>query len=135
MNHLLTIPYLLFSHSGKSSLLNALLDEASVLPTSGSQGCTATVVELSFNSDLVLTDGKPVAQPKKVPVYRGEVEFMTKEDWEGELRILVQECSTGKGRLYATKPHEKSLPAAAAAWSKINQGKYQRIKTHKRLSI
>ena len=112
-----------FSHSGKSSLLNALLDEASVLPTSGSQGCTATVVELSFNSDLVLTEDKAGAQPKKVPVYRGEVEFMTKEDWESELRILVQECSTGKGRLYSAKPHEKSLPAAAAAWSKINQGK------------
>ena len=41
---------------GKSSLLNALLGEASILPTSGSRGCTATVVELQFNEQLGAAD-------------------------------------------------------------------------------
>ena len=34
---------------GKSSLLNALLDESSLLPTSGMRACTAVVVEVSHN--------------------------------------------------------------------------------------
>jgi hypothetical protein len=73
-----------FLCSGKSSLLNALLDEAAVLPTSGSRGCTAAVVELVYNHDL-LGDAKAAkpqgtARTKEVPVYRGEVEFMKKED-------------------------------------------------------
>jgi hypothetical protein len=116
------------THSGKSSLLNALLDEASVLPTSGSQGCTAAVVELVFNSDLVLADDKGVddgavpPQKRQVAVYRGEVEFMKKDEWEHELRILVDECSSDNGRIHDSKPHERSQPTAAAAWSKINQG-------------
>jgi Dynamin family len=69
---------------GKSSLLNALLDEAAVLPTSGSRGCTAAVVELVYNHELLgdaeetEPQGNPI--PKEVPVYRGEVEFMKKED-------------------------------------------------------
>ena len=70
------------SRSGKSSLLNGLLDEAAVLPTSGSRGCTATVVELLFNTDLTKEaqgDGEGT-----VPVYTGEVEFMTLEDWRKE---------------------------------------------------
>merc|ERR1739848_378728 len=37
---------------GKSSLLNALLNEASILPTSGSRGCTAAVVELKYNDSI-----------------------------------------------------------------------------------
>ena len=37
---------------GKSSLLNALLGEADILPTSGSRGCTAAPVELRYNAQL-----------------------------------------------------------------------------------
>jgi hypothetical protein len=70
--------------SGKSSLLNALLDEAAVLPTSGSRGCTAAVVELVYNHDLLGdaegTKPQGTPRPNEVPVYRGEVEFMKRED-------------------------------------------------------
>lgn len=100
-----------------------------MLPTSGSQGCTAAVVELVFNSSLLesptstrLEDGAEDQEKLQVPVYRGEVEFLKKEEWEKELRILVQECCTDKGRLYAQKSSEKAMPAASAAWAKINQG-------------
>ena len=65
--------------SGKSSLLNALLDEASVLPTSGSRGCTAAVVELAFNSDLM----EEANQGNSVSVYKGVVEFIRLEGEHG----------------------------------------------------
>ena len=68
--------------------MNGLLDEAAVLPTSGSRGCTAAVVELLYNADLmkeVEGNGEdPAADPATVPVYRGEVEFITLEDWRKE---------------------------------------------------
>lgn len=35
--------------SGKSCLMNALLDHADILPTSGMRACTAVVVEISNN--------------------------------------------------------------------------------------
>ena len=35
---------------GKSSLMNAVLDHTDILPTSGVQACTATVVEVSQNT-------------------------------------------------------------------------------------
>ena len=36
---------------GKSSLINALLDHRSVLPTSGHRACTAVVVEVVGNAE------------------------------------------------------------------------------------
>jgi predicted ATPase len=70
---------------GKSSLLNALLDEASVLPTSGSQGCTAAPIELRFNSALQqTTDGL-----SGLHVYTARVEFISQDDWDKELPRLV----------------------------------------------
>lgn len=74
--------------SGKSSLLNGLLDEAAVLPTSGSRGCTAAVVELVFHSDLIKTketnEDQNTDDQATIPVYKGEVEFITLDDWRKE---------------------------------------------------
>eukprot|EP00536_Pseudo-nitzschia_multiseries_P011811 jgi/Psemu1/289916/fgenesh1_pg.422_\ len=115
---------------GKSSLLNALLDEAAVLPTSGSRGCTAAVVELTYNRDLLQDpvghagpppSTNPVPDNKKVPVYKGKVEFMKLEDWTTELKFLVDECSTQDKLVYARCPEEQRQPDAAAAWAKIDQ--------------
>ena len=103
---------------GKSSLLNAVLDEASVLPTSGSRGCTAAVVELVFHSEIIKKSDDP---DKKVPVYKGEVEFITLEDWKKELKVLVEECSTQDKTVYALPPKPDVSPDAAAAWQKIEQ--------------
>lgn len=98
-------------YRGKSSLLNSLLEEASVLPTSGSRGCTAAVVELVFNSALVKQSTCP---NEKVPVYRGEVEFITLADWQKELKILVEECSTQEKTIYLVPPNADAQPDAAA---------------------
>ena len=62
---------------GKSSLLNALLGEASILPTSGSRGCTAAVVELFYNKDLLSASqqaGAEEQQKKKNKVGMEELE-------------------------------------------------------------
>lgn len=100
--------------------MNALLDEAAVLPTSGSRGCTAAVVELVYHSELA-AEPEEGAPPRTVPVYQGAVEFMTLEDWKKELKILVEECSTQEKVIYAQPPDETRAATAAAAWQKIEQ--------------
>jgi len=95
---------------GKSSLLNALLNEASILPTSGSRGCTAAVVELRH-------------QPAEADaVYTGRVEFIALQEWLDELKILLEECSTlDEKTIYARVPDGDAQPDAAAAWAKVEQ--------------
>jgi hypothetical protein len=101
--------------------LNALLDEAEVLPTSGSRGCTATVVELRFNQDLA-NPPEGGGADKKIFAYKGKVEFIRPQDWEAELRVLIDECSTQESKtIYAHPPNPQSAPDASAAWAKINQ--------------
>lgn len=100
---------------GKSSVLNALLDEGSILPTSGSRGCTAAVVELRFNRDLL----DPSDQ---ISVYKGRVEFITLQEWHEELKILLDECCTHDApTVFKRNPDERANPEAAASWAKINQ--------------
>ena len=91
------------------------------MPTSGSRGCTAAVVELVFHAEL--EDKDKVGQT--LPVYKGEVEFIALEgerlvpfrlyvkkslfqsgsmdlfiDWKKELRVL-EDCSFEEERFYA----------------------------------
>jgi hypothetical protein len=103
---------------GKSSLLNAILDEASILPTSGSRGCTATVVELRYNETFSSEENDSNVRA----VYTGQVEFMTLHEWLTELKVLVEECATqDEKKIYARPPEPQRQPDAAAAWSKIDQ--------------
>ena len=105
---------------GKSSLLNALLGESQILPTSGSRGCTAAVVELQYNAALAAasTRDKPRAR-----VYVGCVEFMKMADWHMELRALVDECCTNdsESTVYMRKPEKGVNEMACDAWEKIEQ--------------
>lgn len=63
--------------AGKSSLINALLDEEKLLPTSGFRACTSVITEISYNES---------DDPKKA--YRAEVEFISQDDWDSELSLL-----------------------------------------------
>lgn len=56
--------------AGKTSLINALLDQEKLLVTSGWRACTAVVCEISYNESN---------DPQKA--YRAEIEFISKEDW------------------------------------------------------
>ncbi|KAI3535727.1 hypothetical protein CSPX01_11251 [Colletotrichum filicis] len=82
---------------GKSSTINALLDEErydrtlisddgtqliilSLLPTNCMRACTAVATEVSYNND----------EDEENP-YRAEVEFISQEEWSKEVNILLME--------------------------------------------
>ncbi|XP_038652404.1 uncharacterized protein LOC119965715 [Scyliorhinus canicula] len=89
--------------SGKSSLLNALLDEEAVLPTSAMRACTAVAVEVSHNSHN--------------DCYCAEVEFFSEEEWQNELFSLLRDMSDKNGRLKKRRPDPNS--EASMAYSRV----------------
>uniref|UniRef100_A0A8C8RII6 FHA domain-containing protein n=1 Tax=Pelusios castaneus TaxID=367368 RepID=A0A8C8RII6_9SAUR len=89
--------------AGKSSLLNALLDEEAVLPTSAMRACTAVVVEISKAS------GKRL--------YEADVEFLSKEEWANELKALLEDMKDKSGNLKKRCPDRKT--EAGAAYSRV----------------
>ena len=74
--------------AGKSSVINALLDEERLLPTNCLRACTASPTEISYNDS---TD--------PAELYRAEIEFISKEDWIGELKILFADLLDGNGQV------------------------------------
>lgn len=63
---------------GKSTLINAII-EKEVLPVAGGgDGCTSAIVEVSQNKEDYL--------------YRAEVEFLSKEEWEESIEALLAFC-------------------------------------------
>ncbi|KAI1435391.1 hypothetical protein GGR50DRAFT_703194 [Xylaria sp. CBS 124048] len=73
---------------GKSSIINALLDEERLLPTNCIRACTSSATELSYNySD----------DPEEL--YRAEVEFISEKDWVKELEILFHDLLDSRGKI------------------------------------
>ncbi|KAF8438219.1 hypothetical protein BGX38DRAFT_1273714 [Terfezia claveryi] len=68
--------------AGKSSVINALLDEERLVPTNCMRACTAVVTEISFNYET--------EDP-----YRAAIEFIEVNDWERELRTLFGDLRDG----------------------------------------
>ncbi|KAL1961295.1 hypothetical protein VTO42DRAFT_23 [Malbranchea cinnamomea] len=64
--------------AGKSSLINALLDEERLVPTSSMRACTSVITEISYNHDDDYH-------------YKAEVEFLSKDEWENEFRLLYDD--------------------------------------------
>jgi len=60
--------------AGKSSMLNALLDQEVFIPTSSHRACTATITEVSYNAD----DG-----------FRAVIHFVDAETWINDLKHLL----------------------------------------------
>ena len=71
--------------AGKSSVINAMLDEERLVPTNCMRACTAVVTEISYNHE-----DKP---------YRAQIEFISPADWEKELRTLFQDLLDGDGKV------------------------------------
>ncbi|XP_071084790.1 nuclear GTPase SLIP-GC-like [Haliotis cracherodii] len=64
--------------SGKSSLLNALLDQPSLLPTAGmGRACTSVVIKIEEN--------------KTSSNFEADIAFLTAEDWKTELNVLKRD--------------------------------------------
>ncbi|KAI1429249.1 hypothetical protein F5Y12DRAFT_710154 [Xylaria sp. FL1777] len=73
---------------GKSSLINALLEETKLVPTNCFRACTAVVTEISWN---------PSDNPDHR--YTAEVEFISIEDWDLELEYLVHDLVSSSGEV------------------------------------
>ncbi|KAF5500731.1 Nuclear GTPase SLIP-GC [Colletotrichum siamense] len=67
---------------GKSSCINALLGEKSLLPTNCGRACTACVTELSYNND---------DDPENP--YRAQIDFISREEWMHEIEIFLKEVA------------------------------------------
>ncbi|KAK6210107.1 hypothetical protein QIS74_11691 [Colletotrichum tabaci] len=74
--------------SGKSSLINAVLDEERVVPTNCMRACTAVITEISWNT---------IEDPAKK--YRAEIEFITQAEWTTEVIALHRDILDLNGNL------------------------------------
>lgn len=68
---------------GKSSVINALLDEERMVPANTMRACTAVITEMSYdyNGDD----------------YRADIEVVTANECRKELKILFDEMMKGEG--------------------------------------
>ncbi|EPE36312.1 P-loop containing nucleoside triphosphate hydrolase [Glarea lozoyensis ATCC 20868] len=89
--------------SGKSSLINALLDEEILLPTNAMRAATTAIIEVSANKSK-----------NKSELYTAEIEFITAKEWISELEVLSSTTTDTEATVPATKNSE-----AAAAWDKL----------------
>ena len=89
--------------AGKSSVINALLDEERLLPTNCMRACTAVITEISYNYDDT--------------AYSAEIEFITAHDWHVELETLFKDLLDGSGNVSRDCANEDS--EAGIAYAKI----------------
>nr|XP_014344341.1 PREDICTED: nuclear GTPase SLIP-GC-like isoform X2 [Latimeria chalumnae] len=89
--------------AGKSSLLNALLEEEAVLPTSAMRACTSVVVQVSQNLEN--------------EHYEADVEFFTEEEWNKELETLITDMKDKSGRFKKHCPDPET--EAGIAYSRV----------------
>jgi GTPase SAR1 family protein len=91
--------------AGKSSVINALLDEERLVPTNCMRACTAVVTEISYN-EVNIESAR----------YRAEIEFIQPEDWRRELAVLFDEVFDAKG---LSKDAHNPESIAGVAYAKI----------------
>ena len=88
--------------AGKSSVINAMLDEERLVPTNCMRACTAVVTEISYNFE----DDEP---------YKAVVEFISREDWHKMLKVLFQDLFDGSGQVSRECSNEDSESGIAYA--------------------
>ena len=89
--------------AGKSSVINALLDEERLLPTNCMRACTAVITEISYNYDST--------------AYSAEIEFISDRDWRLELETLFKDLLDGSGNVSRDCTNEDN--EAGIAYAKI----------------
>jgi hypothetical protein len=90
--------------AGKSSVVNAVLDEECLVPTNCMRACTAAITEICYNDD---------DDPAKR--YKAEVEFIRVEDWADELNILFNDLADFEGQTTASIVGEDTETSIALA--------------------
>ncbi|KAI7569412.1 hypothetical protein KC317_g3361 [Hortaea werneckii] len=92
--------------AGKSSVINAMLDEERLVPTNCMRACTAVVTELSYNHSN-----------SEASRYRAEIQFIEPEEWRTELKILFDEVFDENGTI--TREISNPDSQAGIAYAKI----------------
>lgn len=92
--------------AGKSSVINAMLEEERLVPTNCMRACTAVVTEMSYNDST-----------NEASKYRAQVEFIKPEDWRKELDVLFAEIFDEEGRIVREASNPDSQ--AGIAYAKI----------------
>jgi GTPase SAR1 family protein len=92
--------------AGKSSVINAVLEEERLVPTNCMRACTAVVTELSYNDSN-----------NESARYRAEIEFIQPEDWRRELKVLFEEVFDSVGGMSKEVHNPDSI--AGVAYAKI----------------
>ncbi|KAL8382357.1 hypothetical protein RB595_006242 [Gaeumannomyces hyphopodioides] len=87
--------------AGKSSIINAVLDEERLLPTNCLRACTASPTEISYNYSE-----DPAER------YRAEVEFISADSWVEELEILYGDMLDGDGGISNSLDNEAKIALA-----------------------
>ncbi|KAI2638238.1 hypothetical protein GGS21DRAFT_510278 [Xylaria nigripes] len=92
--------------AGKSSVINALVDEERLLPTNCIRACTASPTEISYNhSD----------DPQEL--YYAEIEFISEEDWIRELQVLFNDLLDSNGHI--SREANSTGSEASIAYAKV----------------
>ena len=94
-----------YTGCGKSSLLNALVDEETILPCNDMRASTAVVVQMSWNKS---------EEPEQA--YRAEIDFISAEEWTREFEVLAHDI---KNRPAGEKLDVKSGSDSSIACAKI----------------
>ncbi|KAL9095127.1 MAG: hypothetical protein Q9165_002730 [Trypethelium subeluteriae] len=92
--------------AGKSSVINALLDDERLVPTNCMRACTAVVTEISFNESQ-----------EDSSRYRAEIEFIKQEDWAKELAVLLKDLLDQSGKI--SRDSQQLDSEAGIAYAKI----------------
>ncbi|KAK3295670.1 Dynamin family-domain-containing protein [Chaetomium fimeti] len=74
--------------AGKSSVINAVLDEECLVPTNCMRACTAVITEIAYNES-----------EQEDQKYRAEIHFISKDDWVKELRVMLADMTDGQDAL------------------------------------
>ncbi|EDN95069.1 hypothetical protein SS1G_10944 [Sclerotinia sclerotiorum 1980 UF-70] len=105
-----------YTGSGKSSLINALIDEEMVVPANAMRASTSVVTEISWNDS---------DDPKKA--FRAEIEFISDIEWKMEMDILLGDLKNStKGEDLSAKSGSEASTASAeisAVWPGVTLAK------------
>jgi len=80
--------------SGKSSVLNAVLEQEALVPTSCMRACTATITELRYNDDESDTNK-----------FTAEVHFIGADEWQKEMKVLVHDLGQAPDSSLGNQPN------------------------------
>jgi hypothetical protein len=108
--------------AGKSSVINAVVDEECLVPTNCMRACTAVITEIAYNNSE--HDEKQ---------YRAEIHFISRDEWIKELWVMSADLAIRQDPLAAD--HTASESDAGIAYQKIRSVypflKSEEIKTGK----